>query len=494
MFRVQIEAYIDDHPEFLEFYVLRKVDKTMLVKWMTYDGQTNPNKITNSSEISKVSNSSLRKGSITPQRKISISTFTDCSLSPLLSTVEDGSLSFLSHTPDSRRKSTVITDVSKKQPVDDTPTDFKETFVSELNTSKLCFNISKYKAVSTTTLLVIRNGEQINFSGAAVNVKMDCEYKNSFQQNLSFSPKLCNWLTDIVNDRKLVHFNRAEVTRKSIPFLDYKYDHLCLLPLKDADGVVQAVALICLGPHSCTETYESKDIIEMSKLVGICIRNAAEFQSLRMEVIRSQVFLDLARIIFGQETSIEFTVLKILANLIILAESEFAQLVLTNKDSSMNFGRIFDLHADDQLNGDFNYLKCPFENRFPINSGIINLVATVEETVNIEDVSKATIPNSLLCIPLRDNDNSIIAVVTLTNKNNGMFTKDDENFVEAFGVFFSISLENIRNYEAVKIAEAKCQVALDIMSYHSVASEEEFDKVLMDLHSEEELQTRSSVP
>jgi hypothetical protein len=46
----------------------------------------------------------------------------------------------------------------------------------------------------------------------------------------------------------------------------------------------------------------------------------------------------------------------------------------------------------------------------------------------------------------------------------------------------------------VKIAEAKCQVALDIMSYHSVASEEEFDKVLMDLHSEEELQTRSGVP
>ena len=119
----------------------------------------------------------------------------------------------------------------------------------------------------------------------------------------------------------------------------------------------------------------------------------------------------------------------------------------------------------------------PFENRFQLNSGIITLVATVGERVNIEDVSKTTESNSLLCIPLRDNDNTIIAVVTLTNKKTGRFTKDDENFVELFGIFCGISLENVSNYEAVKAAEAKFQVALDIMSYHSVASEEEFDRV-----------------
>ena len=189
----------------------------------------------------------------------------------------------------------------------------------------------------------------------------------------------------------------------------------------------------------------STNLEDISKTPEICLRNASEFQALRLNVIRSKVFLDLTRVIFNQETSIELTVLKILANLIILADCQFAQLVLVNKDTSLDFDRVFDLHADDQVGGEFDHLSSPFENRFIVNSGIISIVATVGEKVNIEDVSEASKENSFLCIPPRDNDNNTIAVVALANKKTGRFTTDDENFVDAFGLLCAISLENVRN-------------------------------------------------
>jgi hypothetical protein len=489
LYRVQLEAYLDDHPEFLESYIVRKVDKTSLGKLLMQEelNQANASRKLSNLPIKKTSTGSVQKGSITPQRKISVASFAGCSESSLLPTVEDDSLSFLSLTQDFRKKSTVITDIRRrstviteinKNPPDDVELktykekDAQEIFISELNMEALCFKIAKHfcnvmKAVSATTLLVTRNGEQLYFSGAAVNVKMESEQNNSFQQTLNLSPKIIDWFSDIVNGGKCVYFKKEEVKRKisSIAFLDQDFDQLCFL--EDANDVVQALELILVGSHSYNATEKSINWLEISRIAGICLRNAAKFQALGLELIRSEVFLDLARIIFDQEPSIELTVLKILANLIILVDSEFAQLVLIDKDSILDFDRVFDLHSDDQENNEFDHLSSPFENRFQLNNGIITLVATVGEKVNIEDVSKTTESNSLLCIPLRDNDNNILAVVTLTNKITGRFTKDDENFVELFGLFCGIALENVKNYEAVKAAEAKCIPSTFTLQLHS---------------------------
>ena len=119
LLRVQLEAYIDDHPEFLESYIARKVDKTSLGKLMMQEELKYGNTSRKLSQISikKTSTGRLRKGSITPQRKISVSSFAGCSVSSLLSTVEDNALSFLSLTPDFRKKSAVITDLRNKSTV-----------------------------------------------------------------------------------------------------------------------------------------------------------------------------------------------------------------------------------------------------------------------------------------------------------------------------------------------------------------------------------------
>ena len=75
-------------------------------------------------------------------------------------------------------------------------------------------------------------------------------------------------------------------------------------------------------------------------------------------------------------------------------------------------------------------------------------------------------------MPIKDNDGFIIGVVTLVNKKTGIFTGKDEGFVEAFGIFCGIALANASNYEQLRCAEARKQVALDIMSYHATSNVE----------------------
>ena len=86
----------------------------------------------------------------------------------------------------------------------------------------------------------------------------------------------------------------------------------------------------------------------------------------------------------------------------------------------------------------------------------------------------------------------IIGVVSLVNKITGFFTSNDESFVEAFGLFYGISLANISNYEEAKAAEARSQVALDIMTYHASSATSEADSLAgIDIPSALSLQLQS---
>ena len=49
-------------------------------------------------------------------------------------------------------------------------------------------------------------------------------------------------------------------------------------------------------------------------------------------------------------------------------------------------------------------------------------------------------------------------MVTLVNKKTGIFTANDESFVEAFGIFCGLALANVSNYEQLRAAEARKQV------------------------------------
>ncbi len=64
----------------------------------------------------------------------------------------------------------------------------------------------------------------------------------------------------------------------------------------------------------------------------------------------------------------------------------------------------------------------------------------------------------------------VVGVFQLVNKFGGLpFTRNDENFVEAFALFCGMGLSNVRMYERAMVAMAKQQVTLEVLSYHAVA-------------------------
>lgn len=562
MLRLQIEAYLDDHPEFIESYVLRKVKKSTIDKWMVQTTQKDPldrvlfqlNKDTNAeipecvvpNELPLIRQGSLRKSSyyvnqvrayhsadctpvlkrsksatpcrkmstaatprrklsaaVTPHRKISASTFEGGCQSPLLTTTEDGSVSFLTVPPPiwngiwkknrNVQPETQNYNLNHQEPacLSNIP-DIHDNLTSDMNQSSLCFKIGKNlslfsKSVSTSILQVQRIGQKIYLLGSAVNINLSTVDDRNCETNLNFSTELYNSLVQVVQGGKPLSFKKEEVNRKfdNISFIANDYDELVLLPLPDIEGQVQGLALLCLGPSSIKAVIENKLINDIAKHSGICMKNVSDFQSMRLELTRSQVFLELARVIFDNQTSIEFTVLKMLANFLVLIECERAQILLSSPEAPTTFRKVYDLEENDLLKDDFDTLETPFENRFPINSATTGIVAALGETVNIGDISSDQRfdhnldddahfeHRSLLCMPIKDSDNKLIGVVSLINKKTGLFTTNDESFVEAFGIFCGISLANVSNYEQVKAAEARKQVALDIMTYHASSSTEE---------------------
>lgn len=94
------------------------------------------------------------------------------------------------------------------------------------------------------------------------------------------------------------------------------------------------------------------------------------------------------------------------------------------------------------------------EIRLPIGKGIAGYVAATGETINIPDayadprfnpeVDKKTgyHTKTILCMPMSNKDGKVIGVFQLLNKHHGVFTREDEDFIDALSIHASIAIEN----------------------------------------------------
>lgn len=94
--------------------------------------------------------------------------------------------------------------------------------------------------------------------------------------------------------------------------------------------------------------------------------------------------------------------------------------------------------------------------RLPIGKGLAGYVAQTGETVNIADAYKDSRFNpeidrksgyttrNVLCMPMRDREGEIVGVFQFLNKTEGVFSPDDEAFIDGLSVHAAIALENAR--------------------------------------------------
>ena len=99
------------------------------------------------------------------------------------------------------------------------------------------------------------------------------------------------------------------------------------------------------------------------------------------------------------------------------------------------------------------------EIRFPADKGLAGYVVKTGESVNIQDaytdprfnpeVDKETgyKTKTILCMPIKNNNQEIIGAFQVLNKKKGTFTKSDEDLLVAIGGSASITLENAQLFK-----------------------------------------------
>ena len=116
------------------------------------------------------------------------------------------------------------------------------------------------------------------------------------------------------------------------------------------------------------------------------------------------------------------------------------------------------------------------EIRFPLRQGIAGHVATTGETLNIADAYQHPLFNpdvdqktgyrtrTILCMPIRDTDGTLVGVTQVINKRAGRFTAADERMLAAISAQAAVAIDNAQLYERVRGMKAYLESILQSLS------------------------------
>ncbi|CAG7733848.1 unnamed protein product [Allacma fusca] len=531
----EMEAWLDEHPEFANDYFIRKARRSVIDSWLVAHSISQPPTVAgavpgvsvNASGVTALvtatgsiaattviqsygeqpsqgnsSKSSCGSGATTPVRKISAQEFERGGLIKPMVTTIDGTPTFLSpHTmADSKMGLTYRKSREELQALDEKELLFElaKDICDELDTRTLAHKILQHVGVLTSAdraslfLVQGKKGSQscylvsTLFDVCSQSTLADMEKKEEIR--IPWGSGIVGYVAEsgetlnIPDAYKDCRFNQ-EVDAKT----GYRTKSLLCMAIKDKRGEVLGVAQVINKRNGAAFTAKDEQVfLNYLQFCGIGLGNAQLYQQSRLEVKRNQVLLDLARMIFEEQSTIELMVYRILTHTLSLMQCQRAQVLLVHEASKGTFSRVFDLEAKDLTEEDAESRSSPFEGRFPINVGVTGYAATTGETVNVANVYEDSRfdpsvdrnidfrHKSILCMPIKNANGQIIGVIQLINKLDGLpFSQSDENFVEAFSIFCGMGIHNTRMYEKAVMAMAKQRVTLEVLSYHATAPLEE---------------------
>ncbi|XP_031627073.1 dual 3',5'-cyclic-AMP and -GMP phosphodiesterase 11-like isoform X2 [Contarinia nasturtii] len=516
----RVESWLDENPEFVQDYFIRKATRQLVDTWLISHANSGSTEIPSPIHGNAPNNSSSRasSGATTPVRKISAHEFERGGLlKPIVNTI-DGTPTFLSissqnemvsasgsspsshpHRPQ-RLSRNELKHLDEKQLIFELVKDI----CNELDVRSLCHkilqNVSILLKADRGSLFLVQ-GKCTDSSNpdapkkCLVSKLFDVCPRSTLEEieqheevRVAWGHGIAGHVADSGEPVNIPDAYQDERFNRDIDLqTGYRTKALLCMPIKDSSGVVIGVAQV-INKLNCERFTENDEKIFSSYLqfCGIGLRNAQLYEKSQLEVKRNQVLLDLARMIFEEQSTIEHMVLRILTHMQSLIQCQRVQILLVHEASKGSFSRVFDFEANDVSEEESNPRTSPFESRFPINIGITGHVATTGETVNIanayddhrfdqsvDDGSSFT-HKTILCMAIKNSLGQIIGVIQLINKFDSLsFTKNDENFVEAFAIFCGMGIHNTHMYEKAIVAMAKQSVTLEVLSYHASASMED---------------------
>ncbi|CAH1783003.1 unnamed protein product [Owenia fusiformis] len=293
-------------------------------------------------------------------------------------------------------------------------------------------------------------------------------------------------ITDAYEDPR---FNK-EVDKKT----GYRTHSVLCMPICNHDGDVIGVAQI-INKTNGNHQFNDDDIEVFKNYLTFCgigLTNAQLFEMSVLEYKRNQMLLKMARSIFEEQSNLDNLVQKIMLESQDLLKCERCSVYIIDDtmEGDIVFEKAFDLFACDKEN-----IKNPSTKDLESwnNAEIARHVATTGEILNIPDIEvdakwgkNQKVMNdypefktrSLLCLPIYSSEHKVIGVAQVINKiNNQPFNNNDINIFEAFGIFCGLGICNTQMYEEAVKLMAKQSVALEVLSYHATAQQEETMKL-----------------
>ncbi|XP_012344985.1 cGMP-specific 3',5'-cyclic phosphodiesterase isoform X1 [Apis florea] len=308
----------------------------------------------------------------------------------------------------------------------------------------------------------------------------------------------------------------------------YKTTLILSMPICNYEGDVIGVAQIINKTNGSNE-FTDRDVEVFQRYLTFCgigIQNAQLFELSVQEYRRNQILLNLARNIFEEQNNLECLVTKIMTEAKELLKCERCAVYLLDLDcgeaghlekiverpgKSMQESRkplsrresnniemedIFQQHVTNDGNKFTTIFEMDNETQKakvyrPSASDLSNplsqiarYVAATGQILNIGDVTtwlkKDVVQagsdpiKSILCMPIVNGQRNVIGVAQLINKDNGTsFTDSDVSIFEAFAIFCGLGIHNTQMYESACKLMAKQKVALECLSYHATASNDD---------------------
>ncbi|XP_061393022.1 cGMP-specific 3',5'-cyclic phosphodiesterase [Musca vetustissima] len=310
----------------------------------------------------------------------------------------------------------------------------------------------------------------------------------------------------------------------------YKTNTILSMPICNYEGDIIGVAQIINKTDGSLE-FDEHDVEIFRRYLTFCgigIQNAQLFEMSVQEYRRNQILLNLARSIFEEQNNLECLVTKIMTEARVLLKCERCSVFLVDLDccEASHLEKIIEKPNEVQrrlsrsrYSSDSLDDKQKTNNRFTVlfelgaanqsanisrptgndlsNSTLAQIaqfVATTGQTVNIADVrewvqehNQITAENeidcikAILCMPIVNAQKRVIGVAQLINKTNGMpFTDCDASIFEAFAIFCGLGIHNTQMYENACKLMAKQKVALECLSYHATAPQDQTDRLVQD--------------
>jgi len=511
-----VEAFLDENADFFQNYLIRKATRSMIDAWLVSHsippGSTSlppfspltEDTVHNSAPSSKSGSS----GGATPVRKVSAHEFEKGGLTKPLVTTIDGTPTFLSPPTSASELTGQIRKKSRTDMLTLNETELILELVkdiyNDLDVRSLCHKILQNVGILTyadrCSLFLVGGDPGTDYQYLVSNL-FDVSSHSTVEEVSKNEIKIpwgsgivgfvaktgqsCN-VTDCYKDSR---FNQEVDVMTG-----YRTKSMMCSPIKDTVGDVIGVAQVI---NKANEGYFNKNdemlFEKYLQFCGIGLRNAQIYERSQLEVKRNQVLLDLAGVIFQEQSTLETTIHRILTHMLSLIQCERAMVLLVHEGSQSTFSQVFDMSQEDlESEGRGEPSKNAFESRFPMNAGITGYVAATGEIVNIPDAyldkrfDKSVDENTgfrhstLLAMPIKHagSPGKVLGVFQLVNKFDHLpFTSNDENFVEAFAIFCGMGINNVKMYETAVLALAKQQVTLEVLSYHAISPLEEAVKL-----------------